>query len=134
MQANIQSLCPLLQVFDMPQSLAFYRDVLGFQIVAQDRPGDDCDWALLRWGPAELMLNTAYETAERPGSPDLNRAAAHADTTLYLNTPNVDAIAAELLARGVAMTPPVIREYGMKQLMLNDPDGYGVCFQWPVDR
>lgn len=31
----IQGLCPLMQVFDMPTSLAFYRDLLGFQVVQQ---------------------------------------------------------------------------------------------------
>ncbi len=132
MPVTIQGLCPLLQVFDMPQALGFYRDRLGFQIVAQDRPGDDCDWVLLRWGSADLMLNTAYEADDRPDSPDIVRMAAHTDTTLYLNTPDVDVLAVELQQRGVAFAPPVVREYGMKQLMLHDPDGYGVCFQCPA--
>ena len=26
--------------------------------------------------------------------------------------------------------PAVVRDYGMKQLGLKDPDGYGLCFQW----
>ncbi len=132
MNAVIHGLCPLLQVFDMPRALAFYRGVLGFQIVTQDRPGDDCDWVLLRWGAAELMLNTAYETDDRPEEPDIIRMFAHTDTTLYLNTPDVDVLYAELQQRGVAFAPPVVREYGMKQLMIHDPDGFGICFQWPV--
>ncbi len=28
----VRGLCPLLQAFDMPRSLRFYRDVLGFEI------------------------------------------------------------------------------------------------------
>lgn len=33
--------------FDMPTSLRFYRDVLGFSVVS-DVPGDDqCDWVIL---------------------------------------------------------------------------------------
>ena len=52
----------LLQVFDMPASVAFYRDVLGFEIVHQSRPGDVFDWALLKHGDAEVMLNTMYES------------------------------------------------------------------------
>ena len=42
---ELQYLCPLIQVFDMPRSLAFYRDQLGFGIVDQDSPGDNCGWA-----------------------------------------------------------------------------------------
>jgi catechol 2,3-dioxygenase-like lactoylglutathione lyase family enzyme len=34
---KIESVCPLLQVFDMPTSVRFYRDVLGFDL-AQNSP------------------------------------------------------------------------------------------------
>lgn len=124
----IHSLCPLLQVFDMPRSLAFYRDQLGFQIVRRDRDSDDCDWVWLRWGVAELMLNTAYEADARPAAVDPQRIAAHADTTLYFYTPDVDTLAAAWPAREIP--PPVIRDYGMKQWTIHDPDGYALCFQY----
>jgi catechol 2,3-dioxygenase-like lactoylglutathione lyase family enzyme len=40
---------PLLQVFDMPTAIAFYRDVLGFEVVSTSklRQGH-FDWALLK--------------------------------------------------------------------------------------
>jgi catechol 2,3-dioxygenase-like lactoylglutathione lyase family enzyme len=59
MELKIGGLCPLLQVFDMPKSIAFYRDVLGFEVVSPVPEGDECDWALLRLNESELMLNTA---------------------------------------------------------------------------
>ena len=128
-----RGVCPLLEVFDMPTAIRFYRDVLGFEVVGAAPPGDDCDWALLRLDEAELMLNTAYEAAERPPAPDPARVAVHADTTLFFGCPDVDAAYAQLRERGVDVRPPVVRDYGMKQLSLSDPDGYGLCFQWPVD-
>ena len=33
MAFELRGLCPLLQVFDMPASLVFYRDILGFELV-----------------------------------------------------------------------------------------------------
>lgn len=33
MALDIHGIAPLLQVFDMPTSIHFYRDVLGFEIV-----------------------------------------------------------------------------------------------------
>ena len=33
MGIKIQGMAPLIQVFDMPRSVAFYRDVLGFELV-----------------------------------------------------------------------------------------------------
>jgi catechol 2,3-dioxygenase-like lactoylglutathione lyase family enzyme len=130
---KIEGLCPLLQVFDMPASLAFYRDVLGFEVVAQ-APGesDACDWAWLRQGSAELMLNTRYEADDRPAVPDPARVAAHDDTSLYIGCPDVDGAFRHLRSMGIEVEAPVVAPYGMKQLYLKDPDGYTICFQWKV--
>jgi hypothetical protein len=37
-----------------------------------------------------------------------------------------------LHAHGVASKPPKVAPYGMKQLYVDDPDGYKLCFQWPA--
>ncbi|MFY9550328.1 MAG: VOC family protein [Thermoanaerobaculia bacterium] len=128
MTLKVEGVCPLLIVFDMPRSIAFYRDVLGFEVVAA--AGDDCDWALLRLNDTELMLNTAYERDQRPPAPDPGRIAAHIDTALYFGCRDVDAAYAYLRGKGLNVQAPVIRDYGMKQLYLTDPDGYNLCFQW----
>lgn len=36
MAIEVRGLAPLLQVFDMPTSLTFYRDVLGLRIAGTD--------------------------------------------------------------------------------------------------
>lgn len=46
----IRGLCPLIQVFDMPRTLRFYRDVLGFAEVEKSAHRDDAGWAWLRHG------------------------------------------------------------------------------------
>ena len=35
---------------------------------------------------------------------------------------------------GVRVEPPRVAPYGMRQLYFSDPDGYGICFQWPADE
>lgn len=131
MALTVRGMAPLLQVFDMPASIAFYRDVLGCEVAATSGP-EPFDWALLRLGGAELMLNTAYEADARPPAPDPARIAAHDDVTLYFGSPDVDGAYAYLRERGVAVTEPKVQAYGMKQVYLHDPDGYGICFQWPA--
>src|SRR5260370_10819034 len=122
MTIDIREMAPLLQVFDMPTSIAFYRDVLGFEVVSTSKPrGEHFDWALLRFNGVELMLNTAYEEDARPPAPDLARFAAHEDTCLYFGCPDVDAAYAYLRARGIAAKEPKVAPYGMKQLSLSDP-------------
>ena len=131
MAIDIRGMAPLLQVFDMPTSLAFYRDVLGFEPVSSPDPEHE-DWVLLRRGGYELMLNTAYEAPDRPPTPDPARVAAHMDTALFFGCPDVDAAYAHLRARGLEVKEPVVRDYGMKQVYVTDPDGYNICFQWPA--
>jgi catechol 2,3-dioxygenase-like lactoylglutathione lyase family enzyme len=132
MPIMVEGLAPLIQVFDMPTSIAFYRDKLGFTVAATSQPGDDCDWALLKLDGAELMLNTAYEKQLRPATPDPARIAAHEDTALFFGCRDVDGAYAHLQAMGVEAQPPKVAPYGMKQIYLTDPDGYVICFQWPA--
>jgi len=130
MSIEVRGVCPLVQVFDMPESIRFYRDVLGFEIVQQSTPGDRFDWAWLRLNGANLMLNTAYEEQDRPSAPDPARIAAHADTGLFFECPDVDATYRHLRAHGLDVEEPKVAPYGMKQLYVSDPDGYSLCFQW----
>ena len=135
MAIEVRGMAPLLQVYDMPTSVRFYRDVLGFEVISTSpKLGEDrFHWALLRLTTAELMLNTAYEfDDERPAEPDQARTAAHGDTGLFFSCPDVDAAYEELRGKGVTVRKPVVAPYGMKQLSLRDPDGYGLCFQWPA--
>jgi catechol 2,3-dioxygenase-like lactoylglutathione lyase family enzyme len=131
MAIEIRGMAPLFQVFDMPTSIQFYRDVLGFEVVTTSTPrGTHFDWALLRLNGVEVMLNTAYEQDARPPAPEPARIAAHDDTCLYFSCPDVDAAYAHLRAQGINLKPPEVAHYGMKQLYLHDPDGYSLCFQW----
>lgn len=134
MALDIRGMCPLLSVFDMRSSIAFYRDVLGFEVTAHSEPREEVlfHWALLKCDGIELMLNTAYDEGMRPETPEAQRTGAHGDVTLYFGAPDVDAAYVYLREKGVAHNPPKVAWYGMKQLYFTDPDGYGVCFQWPA--
>ena len=134
MPIEIRGLAPLFQVFDMATSLAFYRDVLGFAIVGSSplKADGSYNWVLLSLNGVELMLNTAYEDDSRPAAPDRARVAAHEDAAIFFGCPDVDAAYAHVRAKGVNAKPPSIAPYGMEQLYITDPDGYGLCFQWPV--
>ncbi len=132
MALDIRGLAPLLQVFDMPASIHFYRDLIGFEVVSTSDSGEQFDWALLRLNGIELMLNTAYERDERPAKPDPYRMSGHGDTGLFFGCRNVDDAYDQLRAKGLDVKEPVIRHYGMKQLYVVDPDGYSLCFQWPA--
>ena len=132
MTLDVRGMTPLIQVFDMPTSIRFYRDLLGFTVVESDRPGDDCDWAMLRLLDVVLMLNTAYESDSRPPEPNPARVAAHRDSSFYLGCPDVDGTYERLRALGVEATVPEVTHYGFRGFSVRDPDGFELRFHWPV--
>jgi glyoxylase I family protein len=133
MPIEVRGLAPLMEVWDMPTSLAFYRDKLGFKVTGDSGQGDESGWVMLELGSSTIMLNTAYDDGERPEKEDPARVAAHHDTCIYFGCPDVDAAYQHLLANDIQCPPPSIAPYGMKQLYVSDPDNYNLCFQWPAD-
>jgi glyoxylase I family protein len=134
MALEVNGLAPLLSVFDMPVAIRFYRDVLGFTVTGtspalSDNP-DHVNWSMLELSGATLMLNTAYDPEDQPSSPEPSRWVGHSDTCIYFGCPDVESAYIELRSKGVSLEPPKVAPYGMKQLYLTDPDGYGLCFQW----
>lgn len=128
---------PLLQVFDMAAAQAFYRDTLGFEVVdaspeVETAEGRFSHWMWLRRDGTEIMLNTAYDSNERPAERDAARWRGHHDICVYIGCDDVDALWTELRAKGLDCAGPTDAPYGMRQFNLTDPDGYGLCFQHPV--
>ncbi len=129
MAFEIHGMTPLVQVFDMPRSRAFYRDILGFEVISDSGNGDDSSWVWLRLNSSDLMLNDQYEPGSRPAEPPAERTEWHGDTCLYFGCPDVDVSYMYFKEKGVDLSPPTIAPYGMKQLYVHDPDGYHLCFQ-----
>jgi catechol 2,3-dioxygenase-like lactoylglutathione lyase family enzyme len=134
MAIEVTGVAPLVQVFDMPRSIRFYRDVLGFAVTGRSKAlsddPDDVNWCMLELAPATVMLNTAYDPDDVPDAPDAARWEGHQDTGLFFGCPDVDAAYRHLVEMGVKVDPPKVAWYGMKQLSVTDPDGFGLCFQW----
>lgn len=116
MGLNLGSLCPLLQVFDMLESVRFYRQHLGFEIdrqsPARHEPYEHFDWALRKRGDLALMLNTAYEADRRPAARETARTVAHDDTRLYFGCPDVDDAYRILRSQGLELDEPLVAPYG----------------------
>ncbi|TCV96387.1 putative glyoxalase superfamily protein PhnB [Luteibacter rhizovicinus] len=131
---KLVGLTPLFQVFDMPTALAFYRDKLGFDVVSaspvvETPEGRFSHWMWLRSGNVDLMLNTAYDSGERPSERDASRIAAHSDTCLFIGCSDLDSAYAALIQTGLTIEPPAMSGYGMRRFSLHDPDNFELVFQ-----
>lgn len=129
-QLGVETLVTLLQVYDIQASIDFYEG-LGFRVLNQSE-GEKITWVLLGMDQLRLMLNTLYEEGEQPVTREHERQRIHSDTGLFFNCENVDSIHQYLVKKGIESENPVVREYGMRQLYLKDPDGYTICYQSTV--
>jgi glyoxylase I family protein len=131
MSFSLLGLTPLIGVFDMPRSLAFYRDLLGFSVVSaspevQTNEGRFSHWMWLRFGGAEIMLNTQYDSNERPLQ---EPGKTHQHAAFYIGCSDVDLAYQDLTRRGLQAEPPKVAPYGLKLFSVEDPDGYTIVFQ-----
>jgi len=102
---------PNLEVRDVAVSMAFYREVLGLEPRAT--MGDPPEFALLANAGASLGLA---------------RAAAPAVASIaccYIEAADLDAVLAGCERAGAAITSPLeTRPWGMRDIVLRDPDGH----------
>jgi len=112
---------PEFPVADLARTVAFYRDLLGFTRVSTffDPPA----YAIL----GRQGVNLHFSRATPGFQPRSNRHAAEV-WDAFVEVVGVDALAAELRARGVQLTRgPETTFYRAREIELTDPDGYHIC-------
>ena len=121
---SLQTIWPLIWVTDMERSLAFYRNGLGFQMVASWEGPYGIAWCRLTRGPVSLML----QVAEGEVPPPVEGQAAE----LFILCDDAHTLHRELRARGVPATEPERMVYDMLQFRVTDPDGYPIWLENPL--
>lgn len=125
----VGSMIPLLMVYDMRRSVAFYRDILGFKVEESWEPDGHYYWALLCSGDTRLMLNAEFEDEER--RPEYDRPHGQ-DVTFYFYPKDVTTMRDSLVAQGQKPGELQDTPYHHRQFVLLDPDGYKLLFTQPV--
>ncbi|MDH3206697.1 MAG: VOC family protein [Gemmatimonadota bacterium] len=122
----VRDLWPLLFVRDIGRSIQFYTDALGFEVVGKAEGEDGIFWCRLRRGGACFMMQQLDSGADlaTPPAPSVG---------FYFVCDDVDEVFAEFARRGLALDAPAEAYYGMRQLSVPDPDGYGVIFESPTE-
>src|SRR6185503_8597820 len=125
-QAEISGISPFFIVSDVPSSLSFYRDRLGFEVIFQE-PADAPFLAIVRRGAAMILLNSV---GLEP-LPNYRRDPS-ARWDAYLYVPDPDALAAEFASRKVEFSKPLQDTGdGLRGFELKDADGYVLFFGRP---
>ncbi len=145
---NRSGLAVSLTCRDMKASVAFYRDRLRFSM-KESWPDDDApSWCNLVLERQSVMLGAAMNPeqvrqlcAHDPDSVDefvgmaeaFRDSAAGVGVTVYVCVPDVDDYDRRLRERGVSpLREPRTQFYGIREIVVVDPDGYRLVFYSPV--
>ena len=112
---KLTALTPMLWTEDLDKSVAFYRDVLGFECTAQMEA-----WASLGRDGVELMLSlpNQHEPYERP----------QFSGAFYFRCDDVDAWWERLKDKAAVVYPVENFDYGMREFAVRDNNGYILQF------
>ena len=123
---TLEKMCPFFIVSGVDQTIAFYRDKLGFESWHQQPErepffaivGRDGAMLFIKSGKAEPLPNRKRDSEMRWDA--------------YVLTNDPDALAAEFVDRGVAFSVPLKDTHdGLRGFEITDPDGYALFFGQP---
>ena len=108
-----------LMTVHLDESIAFYRDVLGFRLV--DRPNFDFPgcWLFNCGIMIHLIHNEATEGSDQR---DIDTRGNH----LAIHSDDLETVEARLGEWGIAFRKNEIVDRGIKQIFFHDPDGHHV--------
>jgi catechol 2,3-dioxygenase-like lactoylglutathione lyase family enzyme len=126
---RFEAAVPQFTVPDVVQTAEYYRDVLGFEIAGYwngERAGLETDppplFGIVQRDRVQVFFN-------RADAPAVRRARAAGAYDAYLRVSGLDALAAELRARGADIVEGLEdRIYGQRELVVRDCNGLVVAF------
>ena len=118
---TLESAIPVLRVADYPRARAFWMDILAFDL--REEGGDPPRFGIFAKEAARVFVD-AWHGADAEPSPGWRA---------YFHTDDVDALARELAAKGYAAEGPRNAVYGMRELVVVDPDGNRLCFGQDIE-
>lgn len=126
----IAGISPFFIVRDVPTSMAFYRDKLGFRITFEGPEPDDIFFGIVNRGGAQILMKAVGVDPVPNYTRDVQQGIARWDA--FVIVPDPDALAAEFASRGVEFFLPVQdTEDGLRGFEVKDADGYLLFFGRP---
>lgn len=121
---------PLFLVRDVPKTLAFYRDELGFEVTFQGPEPDDIFFGIVQRGSAMFM----FKDVDIDPVPNYTRDIGHgrASWDSYVYVPDPDALYKEFVLRQVEFKMELCdNSDNLRGFEVKDVNGYIIYFGRP---
>jgi catechol 2,3-dioxygenase-like lactoylglutathione lyase family enzyme len=118
----LKSLTPNLIVSNVEQSIAFYRDTLGFDVETTVPEITPYVFAIVTSGGVRIFFN-APEAAVTE-YPVLGSRPLGGTLTLFIDVTGIRDLYARLLPMVKVVMPIEVKWYGQTEFAFEDPDGY----------
>jgi len=126
-QATTQAISPFFIVSDVDQTIAFYRDKLGFETRFQ-QPDLHPFFGIVGRDGAQIFIKSDRDTPPLPNS----RRNPEMRWDAFVYTADPDALAGEFAGHGAAFSKPLQDTHdGLRGFEITDPDGYVLFFGRP---
>ncbi len=123
-----QGMSPFFIVSNVDQTIAFYRDRLGFETRFQE-PKPNPFFAIIGRDGAQLFIKSDKDVSPLPNS----RRHPFMRWDAYVYAPDPDALAEEFAEHGAAFSAPLQDTHdGLRGFEICDPDGYVLFFGRPT--
>ena len=129
-RAEVGSASPLFIVRNVPDTLAFYSDKLGFEVAFEGPEPDDIFFGIVQRGRAMIM----FKAIDVEPVPNYTRDIGHgiAAWDAYVYVPDPDALYEEFASRDVEISRPLENNHdNLRGFELRDPNGYVLFFGRP---
>jgi catechol 2,3-dioxygenase-like lactoylglutathione lyase family enzyme len=124
---KLDAISPSLIVSGVEQTIAFYRDKLGFETRFL-QPEKDPFFAIIGRDGAQIFIKAERDVAPVPN----HTRHRHLRLDAFVYVPDPDALAAEFAEHGAIFSEPLKdTSDGLRGFEITDPDGYVLFFGRP---
>jgi catechol 2,3-dioxygenase-like lactoylglutathione lyase family enzyme len=121
------AISPFLIVSDIDQTIAFYRDKLGFEQRLRE-PETSPFFGIIGRDGAQILIKSDKDVSPLPN----HKRHHYMRWDAFVYAPDPDALATEFAGHGAAFSVPLKEtEDGLRGFEITDPDGYVLFFGRP---
>jgi uncharacterized glyoxalase superfamily protein PhnB len=123
---KFKGLTPNLMVEDMGKTIAYYQDVLGFELLMSNPEQKPFDWAMMRRGDVTLMFQTRKSLGDEMAA--FKEMPLGGSLTFYVDVNNIKSLYGQVKDNADIIKELYDTFYGTTEFAIRDCNGYLVVF------